>query len=597
MTNGDQNLNTQEMNAETSPHWAITGSANCLAIGTRLAEFEITGVVGEGGFGNVYLAFDHSLQRTVAIKEYMPVALASRGADNAVLVQTKRHRETFETGMNSFINEARLLAQFDHPALIKVYRFWEQNNTAYMAMRYYEGQTFKNIITQTPEIVTEAWLKPILKPILEALEVLYKIQILHRDISPDNIMIQLNGDAVLLDFGAARQILGDMTQALTVILKPGYAPVEQYAEDSDMKQGAWTDIYALSAAMYWAITKNAPPTSVTRLLKDPIELLQNTPRPGFSKSFLAAIDKGMAVKPEERPQTIAEFTKLLGVDKIGVVPAAVPGKSSEQKKAESATKSGEPRESREGQKSRSTSGTKVPSGAKVASLPNKKASNKLSWVLLVAGVVVAAALIYRVSHHGKEQSIVTDANQSASANAVSSDSGSTSTLPPSSGSAQTPADIAAKNGKDDASSQTGTSPANLKNGPAASSNSAASQQHVAAASATAQKTPAPPAVDTKTAATTPVTPTAQTGTATPEATQADDAQKITGVFKLSIQPWATIYVDGVVKGVSPPLKRLMLPEGKHQIRLVNPSFPDHTVDILVNNKKRIGVIDYDFSPH
>jgi serine/threonine protein kinase len=177
------------------------------------------------------------------------VALASRGADNAVLVQTKRHKETFETGMNSFINEARLLAQFDHPALIKVYRFWEQNNTAYMAMRYYEGQTFKNIVAKHPEVVSEAWLKPILKPILEALETLYKIQILHRDISPDNIMIQTNGEAVLLDFGAARQILGDMSQALTVILKPGYAPVEQYAEDSDMKQGPWTDIYALSGVM------------------------------------------------------------------------------------------------------------------------------------------------------------------------------------------------------------------------------------------------------------------------------------------------------------------------------------------------------------
>ena len=346
MTNGDQNLNTQEMNAETSPHWAITGSASCLPIGTRVAEFEITGVVGEGGFGNVYLAFDHSLQRTVAIKEYMPVALASRGADNAVLVQSKRHRETFATGMNSFINEARLLAQFDHPALIKVYRFWEQNNTAYMAMRYYEGQTFKNLVAKHPEMVSEAWLRPILKPILEALDVLYKIQILHRDISPDNIMIQTTGEAVLLDFGAARQILGDMSQALTVILKPGYAPVEQYAEDSDMKQGPWTDLYALCAVVYWAITKNPPPTSVTRLLKDPIELLQNGSHPGFSKEFLMAIDKGMSVRPQDRPQSIAEFLKLLDAEKTSAAATPLPAKPvNVQKKVDASAKAQETRDS------------------------------------------------------------------------------------------------------------------------------------------------------------------------------------------------------------------------------------------------------------
>ena len=299
--------------------------------------------------------------------------------------------------MNSFINEARLLAQFDHPALIKVYRFWEQNNTAYMAMRYYEGQTFKNIVAKHPDVVSEAWLKPILKPILEALETLYKIQILHRDISPDNIMIQTNGEAVLLDFGAARQILGDMSQALTVILKPGYAPVEQYAEDSDMKQGPWTDIYALSAVMYFAIAKKVPPTSVTRLLKDPIELLQNSPRPGFSKEFLAAIDKGMAVKPNERPQSVAEFSKLLGIDKAGPAQAnsLLSAKSSAaQKKADANAKSGDAR----GHKSKSPS-----SAAKV--------SNKGSWVLIAAGVIAAAIGIYHMSHRPLDSKAAAEASQ------------------------------------------------------------------------------------------------------------------------------------------------------------------------------------------
>jgi serine/threonine protein kinase len=596
MNNGDPNLNTQEMNTETSPHWSITGSANCLPIGTRLAEFEITGVVGEGGFGNVYLAFDHSLQRAVAIKEYMPVALASRGADNVVLVQTKRHKETFEIGMNSFINEARLLAQFDHPALIKVYRFWEQNNTAYMAMRYYEGQTFKNIINKNPEIVTEAWLKPILKPILEALEVLYKIQILHRDISPDNIMIQTNGDAVLLDFGAARQILGDMTQALTVILKPGYAPVEQYAEDSDMTQGPWTDIYALSAVVYSAIIRKAPPTSVTRLLKDPIELLQATPRAGFSKDFLAAIDRGMAVKPQDRPQSIAEFSKLLGIDKFG---AAQPSTSPTAKSSSGQKKTDiKPVDPRDSQKSKTASGAKVSSGAKAGKASSKKVSNKGSWILVIAGVLAAATGIYRMSHRDVEPKVATGTALTTNANSNANELGNASqTSAPISVAANGPnekAEVmkeAADHAKSPSASRQSASLAPAiatKQLPAPIENPSA--QKSAVTSTLAQNTPVSPATTVLPAA------AATTAQATPDAGQVDaDAAKANAVFRLSIRPWATVMVDGVTKGVSPPLKRLLLSDGKHQIRLVNPNFPDHTVDILVNSKKKFGVIDYEFS--
>jgi len=580
MTNGNANLSSKDTNTETSPHWSITGSVNCLPIGTHLAEFEITGVVGEGGFGNVYLAFDHSLQRTVAIKEYMPVALASRGADNAVLVQTKRHKETFETGMNSFINEARLLAQFDHPALIKVYRFWEQNNTAYMAMRYYEGQTFKNIVAKHPEVVSEAWLKPILKPILEALETLYKIQILHRDISPDNIMIQTNGEAVLLDFGAARQILGDMSQALTVILKPGYAPVEQYAEDSDMKQGPWTDIYALSAVMYFAIARKVPPTSVTRLLKDPIELLQNSARPGFSKEFLAAIDKGMAVKPDERPQSVAEFSKLLGINKAGPTQptSLLSAKSSAaQKKASTNAKPGDAH----GHKSKS-----APSATKV--------SNKGSWVLIAAGVIAAAIGIYHMSHRPFDSKAAAETTPSATMNA--NDSGSGAAQP-----AQSTASTSLpETGKSDESAGAPPLPAQQAN--ATLEEGANRAKPTPAAIAVSSKPGSAGTLGVNTAppnAIKPVPPAVGTDNSrtAPENAQTDGTPaKATVAFRLSIRPWATVLVDGSMKGVSPPMKRLLLSAGKHQIRLVNPSFPDHTVDILVDGKKKSGAIDYDFSP-
>ncbi|MDP5008093.1 MAG: serine/threonine protein kinase, partial [Glaciimonas sp.] len=290
---------------------------NFLPKGTRLTDFKILGVIGEGGFGIVYFAFDKSLRRMVAIKEYMPGALAGRGANQKVMVRSGQHQETFAIGLKSFINEARLLAQFDHPALIKVYRFWEQNNTGYMAMRYYEGRTLRSVVKNAPESVTEEWLKSILKPMLEALDAMYRLNILHRDISPDNIMIQKTGEAVLLDFGAARQVIGDMTHSLTVILKPGYAPIEQYADDTTMKQGAWTDIYSLCAVMYFTITGKAPATSMARMIKDPMMPLAGVAEYqacGFSCHFLAAIDAGLAVNPEERPQSIEAFRQFLDLE-------------------------------------------------------------------------------------------------------------------------------------------------------------------------------------------------------------------------------------------------------------------------------------------
>ncbi len=169
-------MKTQDIFTSTILTAPVTGSENCLPIGTRLSDFEITGIVGEGGFGIVYVAFDHSLQRTVAIKEYMPGTLAGRSSDESVSVRSKRQQDTFNAGLRSFINEARLLAQFDHPSLVKVYRFWEQNKTAYMAMRYYKGQTLKQIVLENPDIVTEAWLRFIFKQILDALESLYKMK-------------------------------------------------------------------------------------------------------------------------------------------------------------------------------------------------------------------------------------------------------------------------------------------------------------------------------------------------------------------------------------------------------------------------------------
>ena len=289
---------------------------NGLPVGTRLGEFELTALLGEGGFGIVYLATDHSLQRQVALKDYMPSALA------------ERHRETFEAGRKSFINEARLLAQFDHPSLVKVHRFWEANGTAYMVMPYYQGQTLRDTLRGMGQPPDEDWLRRLLAPLTEALLVIHAEQCYHRDIAPDNVMMLAGSQRpLLLDFGAARRVIGDMTQALTVILKPGYAPVEQYADTPGMKQGPWTDVYALAAVVYGAIMGKTPPPSVSRLLNDTYVPLAQAAAGRYSPQFLAAVDRALAVRPEHRTQSIGEFRQDMGLGSVqaeSFQPAAAP---------------------------------------------------------------------------------------------------------------------------------------------------------------------------------------------------------------------------------------------------------------------------------
>ncbi|MCE9660217.1 MAG: protein kinase [Burkholderiales bacterium] len=296
------------------PRPAANDGGNMLPVGFYLGEFEIVKVLGEGGFGIVYLADDHSLGRRVALKEYMPSSLAQRVGGTQVSVKSERHRETFEAGLKSFVNEARLLAQFDHPSLVKVYRFWEANGTAYMVMPFYEGITLKDELKAMGAPPDEAWLRDLLEPLTEALAVIHTEQCFHRDIAPDNvILLKGSNRPLLLDFGAARRVIGDMTQALTVILKPGYAPVEQYAEVPGMKQGPWTDVYALAAVVYYAITGKTPPTSVGRLMNDNYVPMVQAGEGRYSPAFLEAIDRALVVKPEQRTQSIDDLRHDLGM--------------------------------------------------------------------------------------------------------------------------------------------------------------------------------------------------------------------------------------------------------------------------------------------
>ena len=291
-----------------------------LAVGTRMGEFEIVGLIGEGGFGVVYLAKDHSLERTVALKEYMPFDLATRTPGGGVAVRSERHAETFGAGMRSFVNEARLLAQFNHASLVKVYRFWEGNGTAYMVMPFYEGATLKQLLATLPEPPDEAWLKHVLSHVLDALEVMHAQHCYHRDIAPDNILMLSDGTPVLLDFGAARRVIGD-SSSLTVILKPGYAPIEQYAEDPGLQQGPWTDLYALASVVHFAIMGRPPVPSVGRVIADPQVPLVESAAGRYSEAFLSGLDAALSVRPFDRPVNIAEFRDALGFGPLQNHPA------------------------------------------------------------------------------------------------------------------------------------------------------------------------------------------------------------------------------------------------------------------------------------
>jgi len=285
--------------------------AGCLPRGYRLNEFVIDRVIAEGGFGVVYSALDLRLKRRVAIKEYMPSLLARRAGDFSVQPRSSvRHQDAFAAGLRSFINEARLLAQFDHPSLVRVHQFWEDKGTGFIVMPLYEGPTLKQWLAANPP-PDEAWLRTFLDRLLDALAVLHAAGCLHRDVAPDNILVLDDDVPLLLDFGAARRVIDALTQSLTVIVKPGYAPIEQYADIAGARQGPWTDLYALCATAHAMILHRPPPPAVARTVHDEMTPLSEAAFGRYSHALLAALDAGLAVRPEHRPPSVEVLRALI----------------------------------------------------------------------------------------------------------------------------------------------------------------------------------------------------------------------------------------------------------------------------------------------
>jgi TonB family protein len=318
--------------------------AGCLPPGTKLRQFVIERVLGEGGFGVVYAAYDLALGRRVAIKEYMPAALAVRCADFSVQVRSSSEKQAaFAIGLKSFVNEARLLAQLDHPSLAKVFQFWSERGTAYLVMPYYTTPTLATWLRERRHApIDEAWLQRYFLAALDALSFLHGKSCLHRDVSPQNLLVVNEADPLLLDFGAARRVVGAHSAALTAILKPGYAPLEQY-EGNTLRQGPWTDLYALSAVMYQAMVGTPPPAAVERVLQASAHArgdsgnagasnlhatLQRTP---YSPALIAAVEMGLALHPRHRPQTAEDMATLIRLSgRPASIRSAIPAQDAAQ---------------------------------------------------------------------------------------------------------------------------------------------------------------------------------------------------------------------------------------------------------------------------
>ena len=281
---------------------------HALATGQRIEDYEIRYVLGEGGFGLTYLAHDMKLDKPVAIKEYLPADLAVRKGDNSVIPKSSGSESDFTWGLERFLDEARMLARFDHKNIVRVHRFFQAHGTAYIVMEYVDGETLSSLL-QREQTLSYQNLLSILNPLLSGLEIVHKGDVLHRDIKPGNIIIRDSGAPVLIDFGAARQAVGARSRSVTAIVTPGYAPIEQYSTRG--RQGPWTDIYALGAICYRAMTGETPIDATERVRRDPLVPLSKQPiSEGYPGSFLGAVDRALSVDEEERPQSIGEWRDM-----------------------------------------------------------------------------------------------------------------------------------------------------------------------------------------------------------------------------------------------------------------------------------------------
>ncbi len=278
-------------------------AAPALPAGHALNEYRIDKLLGVGGFGLTYLATDENLNLPVALKEYLPADISVRRSDYSVHPGGEGDRETFDWGLSRFLDEARTLATFRHSNIVRVMRFFQANQTAYMVMEFVKGASLSDWIKPRRPLNQAAIIKMV-APLVEGLGTIHRAGYLHRDVKPGNIYIREDGSPVLLDFGAARA--QDGRGELTAIVSPGYAPLEQYSQSSH--QGPWSDLYAMGGVMYWMVTGSKPVDATARVRDDPQVSARRCENASlYSPEFLDAIDWALAPDERLRPRSAAEF--------------------------------------------------------------------------------------------------------------------------------------------------------------------------------------------------------------------------------------------------------------------------------------------------
>ncbi len=287
----------------------IQNDPSHLRPGTVLNRSYLIGrALGQGGFGITYLALDLNARRVVAVKEYYPRGRVTRERGLYVAPADANAAAMLKKGVNLFFKEALILANFSaHPNIVNVLHFFKENNTAYIVMEYINGKSLKDYLQARGGTISFIEAQQILCPIMSALDELHHAGLLHRDIAPDNIYLTVDGHAKLLDFGAARFSFGDETQNIDAVIKPGYAPLEQYS-GSGTEQGSWTDVYAMGATFYRALTGKLPTSASDRAMGRPLPTIRElgVQIPDTAEN---AILRAMSLKPDERYVSIRDFEK------------------------------------------------------------------------------------------------------------------------------------------------------------------------------------------------------------------------------------------------------------------------------------------------
>ncbi len=298
--------------ADNAPDCPIASKE--LPAGTLLHGYRVQRCIGGGGFGVTYLARESLLNRTVVIKENFPDSLCYReeGTLDVCLHDPEAGKEGFAWAMNNFLREVRLLATLDHPCIAKVYSYFEEHGTAYYVVEYINGISLDKLAAQHAEMgqpIAQSSLFGLMTRLLDTLDYLHGRKLLHRDIKPDNILITRNGLPVIIDFGAAREAYGDLSN--NIVETPGFSPAEQSTPDGNM--GPWTDIYALGATMYYILTGTCLPPAKQRLIYDTADPLSTSEQlcAIYSPTLLATIDHAISPLPENRYQSVAEWMQDL----------------------------------------------------------------------------------------------------------------------------------------------------------------------------------------------------------------------------------------------------------------------------------------------